>query len=476
MKNSIIYLFVILAAITACSDSMELDTEKYYPSLEYAFIEQADFIFPKSASSYQTKVESSCDWRCVSDCDWISIEKSVDGKSITISVAENKVSPTRSGKILFYNEDRLLSSSSVVQAPAMSANCYMISKAGTYAFSAVKGNTEESLEAIESVDVLWETYGTAGTPEKGSLIKSATYQNGLISFTTSDKFREGNAVIAAKDGNGKILWSWHIWLTDQPQEQVYYNNAGTLMDRNLGATSATPGDVGALGLMYQWGRKDPFPGPGILGSITASKESSIYQDMTQSYCFNPNQKSITGFNTVQNISTGTEGDIAYSVAHPTTNIHYNTAGNVGATNTWLYSIDQSDALRLWRSKGATDKSGKTNYDPCPPGYIVPVNNYGWNSATDNPMWTNNIIWETNGLSGFIYNQSETNKTYYPAVGYRAAGQLKNVGFACYYWTGDAFMESGALLARGLGHETRSKINVGTKLQTQYALPIRCMKQ
>ena len=32
------------------------------------------------------------------------------------------------------------------------------------------------------------------------------------------------------------------------------------MDRNLGAISATRGDVGAIGLYYQWGRKDPFLG------------------------------------------------------------------------------------------------------------------------------------------------------------------------------------------------------------------------
>ena len=330
MKNSIIYLFVILAAITACSDSMELDTEKYYPSLEYAFIEQADFIFPKSASSYQTKVESSCDWRCVSDCDWISIEKSVDGKSITISVAENKVSPTRSGKILFYNEDRLLSSSSVVQAPAMSANCYMISKAGTYAFSAVKGNTEESLEAIESVDVLWETYGTTETPEKGYLIKSATYQNGLIGFTTSDKFREGNAVIAAKDGNGKILWSWHIWLTDQPQEQVYYNNAGTLMDRNLGATSATPGDVGALGLMYQWGRKDPFLGAAKIGNKTFAASTIKWPSSV----------------------TNNIGTLEYTISHPTTYVQH---------------FNNSDELVLWTVPG----EAKSVYDPCPAGWRIP---------------------------------------------------------------------------------------------------------
>ena len=33
------------------------------------------------------------------------------------------------------------------------------------------------------------------------------------------------------------------------------------MDRNLGALSATPNDAKALGLFYQWGRKDPSMGP-----------------------------------------------------------------------------------------------------------------------------------------------------------------------------------------------------------------------
>ena len=68
-----------------------------------------------------------------------------------------------------------------------------------------------------------------------------------IYFNATD--RKGNAVIAAKDSQRNIVWSWHIWLTDQPEEWVYANEAGTIMDRNLGATSATPGDVGALGLL-----------------------------------------------------------------------------------------------------------------------------------------------------------------------------------------------------------------------------------
>lgn len=432
MKNSIIYLFVILAAITACSDSMELDTEKYYPSLEYAFIEQADFIFPKSASSYQTKVESSCDWRCVSDCDWISIEKSVDGKSITISVAENKVSPTRSGKILFYNEDRLLSSSSVVQAPAMSANCYMISKAGTYAFSAVKGNTEESLEAIESVDVLWETYGTTETPEKGYLIKSATYQNGLIGFTTSDKFREGNAVIAAKDGNGKILWSWHIWLTDQPQEQVYYNNAGTLMDRNLGATSATPGDVGALGLMYQWGRKDPFLGAAKIGNKTFAASTIKWPSSV----------------------TNNIGTLEYTISHPTTYVQH---------------FNNSDELVLWTVPG----EAKSVYDPCPAGWRIPDGDvWAKASASHGTSFEYDHTNEGANFSG-IFGSDDI--IWYPAAGitWSDKNELALVGVYGDYWSSSLKSSTWAYILHF--YESQKDFEPQDDTFFGYANSVRCAK-
>lgn len=74
-------------------------------------------------------------------------------------------------------------------------------------------------------------------------------------------------MIAAKNSKGTILWSWHIWCAEEGwHEQVYYNDAGIMMDRDLGATSATPGDVGALGLLYQWGRKDPFLGSSSISS------------------------------------------------------------------------------------------------------------------------------------------------------------------------------------------------------------------
>ena len=144
---------------------------------------------------------------------------------------------------------------------AGTANCYLIQGAGDYKFKSVIGNTDATVGNVKSVEVLWESFGTDEMPNVGDLIASVSYKNGYIRFSTPENFRDGNAVIAAKNSKGAILWSWHIWCAEEGwQEQVYYNDAGTMMDRNLGATSATPGDVGALGLLYQWGRKDPFMG------------------------------------------------------------------------------------------------------------------------------------------------------------------------------------------------------------------------
>ena len=139
-----------------------------------------------------------------------------------------------------------------------SANCYIVSSAGEYTFKAVKGISTDSVGQIDSVYVLWETYGTDYAPRKKDLISEVWLDGNSITFKTAESFRKGNALIAAANSEGTIVWSWHIWMTDKPEDHVYNNEAGIMMDRNLGAISATKGDVGALGLLYQWGRKDPF--------------------------------------------------------------------------------------------------------------------------------------------------------------------------------------------------------------------------
>ena len=220
------------------------------------------------------------------------------------------------------------------------ANCYIVTKASTYTFKAVKGNSSESVGNVASVEVLWESFGTDVVPAVGDLISSVSYNNGEITFKATD--RKGNAVIAAKDVAGNILWSWHIWLTDQPEEQVYYNNAGTMMDRNLGATSATPGDVGALGLLYQWGRKDPFLGSSSISDANEAKSTITWPSAVES-----------------DSSTGT---IAYATAHPTTFIGANTSNY-----DWFYTGSESTENTRW----TTLESNKSIYDPCPVGWRVP---------------------------------------------------------------------------------------------------------
>ena len=284
-----------------------------------------------------------------------------------------------------------------------SSNCYIVSESGAYKFRSVQGNSETSVGDVSRVEVLWESFGTDVAPNVGDLIKSVSYKNGEITFQTADTFKEGNAVIAAKDASGTILWSWHIWLTDQPEEQVYYNNAGTMMDRNLGATSATPGDVGALGLLYQWGRKDPF-----LGS------SSISDNVDA-------QSTISWPSAIE--SDGLNGTILYATQCPTQFIMYNTINY-----DWYYTGDSNTDDTRWQSN-------KTIYDPCPAGWRV------LDGGSDG-------VWAKAGfLSGFHSYDSidkgmlfdidfSSPASWYSAAGFRYYGDggLFGVGYYGYYWS------------------------------------------
>ncbi|MBP3661670.1 MAG: hypothetical protein J6J25_01040 [Bacteroidales bacterium] len=147
--------------------------------------------------------------------------------------------------------------SNEVKSPA---NCYIVTKSGKYKFPAVKGNGKEYVSGGAKAEVLWESFGTSVFPSVGDLVTNAGFKNNYVSFEVPETYREGNAVIAVRNSAGKILWSWHIWLTDQPAECVLPNGAGTIMDRNLGATDKASDRIESYGLLYQWGRKDPFMG------------------------------------------------------------------------------------------------------------------------------------------------------------------------------------------------------------------------
>ena len=289
------------------------------------------------------------------------------------------------------------------------ANSYIISAAGSYKFSTVKGNSSESVGAVSSAEVLWESFGTDVTPNVGDLVKNISYKNGKVTFQTADTFKEGNAVIAAKDALGNILWSWHIWLTDQPKEQVYNKNAGTMMDRNLGATRATPGDVRALGLLYQWGRKDPFLGSSSISSNTIA-ESTI--DWPSAVSSDP----ITG-------------TIAYATANPTTFITYNSSNWE-----WYYTGSSSTDNTRW----TTSTAKKSIYDPCPSGWCVPDGGDDgiWSTAAGSSSYFNYAFDDTNKGMNFSGKFGSASTIWYPASGFRYyyVGGLDYVGYCGVYWS------------------------------------------
>ncbi len=286
---------------------------------------------------------------------------------------------------------------------AETANCYIVSEAGTYSFATVRGNGSSYIGGIASVEVIWESFGTDVTPSKGSLISEVSYSDDMITYSTPATFKEGNAVIAAKSAAGVILWSWHIWLTDKPADHTYNNSAGKVMDRNLGAISTTPGDVGAFGLMYQWGRKDPFLGAEAISSTTKAKSvNSVDWSVVSS-----------------DESTGT---IAYATANPTTYI--------SGSQDWLYVKGNTT---LWQSE-------KTIYDPCPAGYRVPD---GGADGVFEKAFGRNGNFYTSDIGGYDSTNRGYNVTghctsdsgcWYPAAGYIYGGSLSFSDDGSVFWT------------------------------------------
>lgn len=271
---------------------------------------------------------------------------------------------------------------------AGTANCYLIQSAGDYKFRSVIGNTDGTVGNVKSVEVLWESFGTDQMPNVGDLIASVSYKDGYIRFSTPETFKDGNAVIAAKNSKGTILWSWHIWCAEEGwKEQVYYNNAGTMMDRNLGATSATPGDVGALGLLYQWGRKDPF-----LGSSSISSN-------------------------IDALSTG------------------NWSVNSGGTT----ALCESNLMTFYKNMSLPDgswQSEKTAYDPCPAGWRVPDGgeNGVWSKACGTSQsFTESSLWDSSNRGLNFSGKFGADETI-SGSRFDNSGVLINVGGYGFCWS------------------------------------------
>ena len=319
---------------------------------------------------------------------------------------------------------------------SQTANCYVVREAGKHKFPALlKGNSLESVGSPTKAVVVWESFGTEEAPVKGALVRTnLTYKDGYVCFDVPSPLKDGNAVVAVTDDAGTILWSWHLWFTADTFSTVSINGYD-MLDRNLGAFSAKPEDgVATFGLLYQWGRKDPFIG-------SAKADASVPAAVTG-----------TAFKVVS--SSATVSTLEYAAAHPTEYI-------CSSGQEWLTVSDDA----LW-------DVDKTKYDPCPPGYCLPGKD--WTSG----MTSSSAPWTTGPANGRMY---KAKGTWFPAAGkysYTSSGAsldqtLKQAGTQGRVWS--ATPTEGGQTAYGFGFEAAS-YSSANGYNRNCAYSVRCVKE
>ena len=314
---------------------------------------------------------------------------------------------------------------------------------------------------VDGAEVVWAD--AANLVHSPSIVHDGG--EGFLDFTVSaSDIQSGNAVVAVKKG-GTTVWSWHLWFAPKDaldkipvtnyQGKVYnftketlgwkptqwsgstYDKARTVKVKvvqtikNGGVAQETvinitqnPGNVkkGATTL-YQFGRKDAFPG------VDAS-ELAANSHFTQSA--GDNMSIMNGIQHPDNFYTW--GSSWYSTP-PTGYSYYN-----------LWSAENT-------ATGFNDNSVvKTVYDPCPVGFKMPASNAftgftanGQNGGTMNVYGTSD--WQTyqnNFGHNFWTSSSKTATINFPASGYRDDddGSLGSVGSRGYYWSAGPYDTGG----------------------------------
>lgn len=320
---------------------------------------------------------------------------------------------------------------------SQTANCYIVREAGKHKFPAMtKGNSLESIGTPAKAVVVWETFNSEVQPAKGSLVRSnLEYKDGYVSFIVPTPYRNGNALVAVTDDAGKILWSWHLWFTEAEFKTTSFSGYH-MMDRNLGAFSANPEDgVATFGLLYQWGRKDPFPGN---ANATVSTPMAL-----------------AGTAVTLTSRSATTGTVEYTVQNPATYINV-------SNSDWLVESDDT----LW-------DVDKTKYDPCPPGYGIPGRDWTTGFTSTKVPW----------VAGTAANgrQHKTSGVWFPAAGKysytsssaKLSETVKQAGTQGRIWS--ATPEEGGTTSYGFGFDS-SSISSSAGYSRCCAYSVRCVKE
>ena len=288
--------------------------------------------------------------------------------------------------------------------------------------------------------------------------------------------KSGNAVVAVTKGN-TVVWSWHLWfapksaLTPIPvtnyQGKTYnfttetlgwkpkgevttYNvprtvkvkveqtiaNGGVKLFTVINITQNNGGKKEGIATLYQFGRKDAFPGM----DETQLPQGSINKNAGD------NMSITNGIQNPQNFYTW--GGSWYNNP-PAGYSYYN-----------LWSADNTTTG--WNDNAVV----KTVYDPCPVGFKMPASNaftgftsngqYGSGAANINANGTADSWDKFSAAYGhnFYTNGSKNATTFFPASGFRSDGDgsLSNVGYYGYYWSAvPVYTYSGCSLYFGWGN-------------------------
>jgi hypothetical protein bacD2_24821 len=142
------------------------------------------------------------------------------------------------------------------------------------------------------------------------------------------------------------------------------------MDRNLGALTVERGSFDSHGLLYQWGRKDPFPGT---TAFTIMNEDYTYEVDGEPEVYGIDNRVLPKFG----LTAEFHGTIEKSIRNPAV-FYAMTYKHTGVEDEYGEEIVENDyKTGDWVDVSNDDYWGgesrkKTIYDPCPVGYKVPV--------------------------------------------------------------------------------------------------------
>ena len=277
------------------------------------------------------------------------------------------------------------------------ANCYIVSEGGYYRFAAQKVDKTNVFEGFapnsDGYRANWLWSEGAST-----LVDFVSIGNsGNINFRVQAGAR-GNALLALFDSSSKIIWSWHIWMTDPDiLEPTHWsrNSAWSLANCNIGALSNEEGDLDSYGLYYQWGRKDAMPG---------------YTTYFPSDGFNP----------------GGAGKVSYATAIQNPGVHYCRENGAPQDQSGWCSTSYGNVWSAQTSGRDNDRfTYKTVYDPSPAGVHVPGSylltmftyNKTYNWYFDNDVTTNVSIasYSTAGIN-FYTSPAKDATIFFPVTG------------------------------------------------------------